>query len=201
MKYALPTVAVILLLLPDSASAHLVSTRFGELYSGLLHPLLALQHIVPWFGLGLLGALASKQSSRWLLGAFPLAVFGGVLIGAQGPELAVITWLNIASFVVVGLLVVGNARLPFAALIGLSVLFGLSHGYANTAVGIGGNPLLLYTLGVGIAAYIIITLVTAGAHLLATRRQWGRVAVRAAGSWIVATGIVFGGFSMLAVGA
>jgi hydrogenase/urease accessory protein HupE len=66
-----------LLCLPEQAAAHLVSTRFGELYSGLLHPLTTLQHLVPWLALGLLGGLQAPRTARWALLAFPLAVLAG----------------------------------------------------------------------------------------------------------------------------
>jgi len=62
-----------LALAPFAAEAHLVSTRFGELYSGLLHPLTTLLHLVPWACLGLLAGLQRAETSRWVPLAFPLA--------------------------------------------------------------------------------------------------------------------------------
>ncbi|MEO0574505.1 MAG: HupE/UreJ family protein [Pseudomonadota bacterium] len=201
MKRTMLLAGIAALVFPQTASAHLVSTRFGELYSGLLHPLLALEHVVPWLGLGLLAALTRNTTSRWALASFPLAVAFGAWLGSVGPVWPVLTTVNIASFVVVGVLIIANVRLGTATLLMLTIVMGLSHGYANAAPTLGGYPLVLFVLGVALSAYLIITLVTGFGHLLATQQRWGVIAVRAAGSWIVAIGLVFGGFSILNIAA
>lgn len=189
--------AVLSFFYASSAQAHLVSTRFGELYSGMLHPLLALTHIVPWLGLGLLGAVVGSHRSRWALAVFPVSVFIGVFAGSVGEQSQFVAYLNLASFVVLGALVVLNVRLSAAAFMTLSAAIGLFHGYANAAEALGGNARLLYATGVMLSAYFVITLVTAAAHVLDIRAPWGRIALRAAGSWIAAIGLVFGGFTLL----
>lgn len=181
-----------------SAHAHLVSTRFGELYNGMLHPLLALEHVVPWLALGLVGALAGSMTSRWAVAVFPLGVFVGVLVAAFVPGVEAVGVANLLSFVLLGGLVVANIALPKTAFLIIVALIGLSHGYGNGSDELVGNALLLYATGVALAAYLIVTLVTAGAVALARQEAWGRIAIRAAGSWVLAIGLVFGGFSMLA---
>lgn len=179
------------------ASAHLVSTRFGELYSGMLHPLLALEHVVPWLGLGLLGGLVEQRSSRWALLVFPLCVLAGFLLAAFVPPSDVVAVTNLASFLILGTLVMLNLRLPHMVFLGIVVVVGLSHGFANGDTALTGNALMLYAGGVTLAAYLLVTLATACASAIADQPKWGAIAVRAAGSWIVAIGLVFGSFTML----
>ncbi len=193
----LPAVFVAALIASEPAAAHSVSARFGELYSGLLHPLTTLVHLVPWLALGLLGGFIEPLKSRWVLVAFPASVAAGGLLAAVLPASGWVEALNLASFVVLGALVVLGRKLGFTVFAGLTVVFGLSHGFANNATSLAGGALLLYTLGLAAAAYMLIALTTAFSHALLERTRWGNVAVRAAGSWIVAIGLVFGGYTLL----
>ncbi len=183
-------------LLPQTASAHLVSTRFGELYSGLVHPVTALEHLVPWLGLGLLGGLLRAETSRLALGAFPLAVGFAALLAGYLPQSSMISGFNVATFVLLGLLVALATRLNAKLFVGLTVLVGLTHGYANGTTELAGGALLLYVLGVMLAGYLIVALTTGFTHFIARRAAWGTIAVRAVGSWIVAVGLVFGAYSV-----
>ena len=187
----------VLTTLPNIASAHLVSTRFGDYYSGLMHPLVALAHVVPWLALGLLGALQGPATARWALLSFPLAVMLGSLLGTYLPELSWINSLNLASIALIGLLVALAMRLPPSFFIAVTALFGVSHGFTNDATTLFGSNRLLYIIGVGSAAYLLIALVTASATALRQRTQWGEIVLRAVGSWIVAVGILFGGYTVL----
>lgn len=181
----------------NDASAHLVSTRFGELYSGMLHPLITLQHVVPWVALGLLGGLQATSSARRLMWVMPVSVMLGVFLGSLLPELRLVTLANILSFVVLGGLVAAAARLEGTVLTGIAATLGLSHGLANATPELSGGGQALYVLGVGISAYLLTTLITAGAHVLSQQAKWGNIALRAAGSWVVAIGLIFGGFSLV----
>ena len=186
--------APLMLLFPGPAAAHLVSTRFGELYSGMLHPLTTMQHLIPWIAIALLGALQPASTARWTLAAFPAAVVIGLIMA--GIELAIpfVDTLNIASFILFGTLVVLKVRLTSVVLLPVIVLFGLSHGYANAAPELVGFAAFLYTAGVAFTAYLIISLVTASAHALVDHKDWGKIAVRAVGSWIAAAGLVYAAF-------
>ena len=189
------------MLAPLPAQAHLVSVRFGEFYSGLLHPVTALPHVVPWLALGLLGGLQSASISRWVLVAFPLAVGCGVLAGGSWAPQDWIVAINLLSFIVLGLLVVAAVPLRKIGFVLVAVIFGITHGYANGNVDLTGADQSLYTGGVMTAAYILVALVTAATFALTHRLSWGRTAARAAGSWIVAIGIIFGGFTAFAQAA
>lgn len=181
----------------EPASAHLVSTRFGEFYGGLMHPLSTLLHLVPWIALGIFGGLLGSDVSRRVLIVFPLAVAVGALLAARLPQSDLVFALNAASLAVLGLLAAFELRLGAVAFVGLTVIVGLSHGHANGAAGLSGGALGLYVLGVSVAAYLVVSVATGLSHALTHRTAWGKIAVRAAGSWVVAIGLVFGAYSFL----
>lgn len=183
-----------LMLVPGIADAHLVSTRFGELYSGLLHPLTALQHLVPWLALAFLGGLQDTRTARWALLVFPLSVCLGLLIGDIAPGLSFADNVNAASIIILGLLVAINKRLPLVQFVVLTVVIGSAQGYANAADDVQGYGAFLYACGVTLAAYLIVTLGAASSHSLTAGPAWGSVAVRTAGSWVAAIGLIYAGF-------
>ena len=185
-----PLVAAFLLGYAPAAEAHLVSTRFGELYSGILHPLTTLQHLVPWLALGLLGGLQHPETGRWALLAFPLAVIAGVVFAALLPGIGFVDDLNVLSFIVIGALVALAYRTGPVALLSLVVLFGLSHGYANAAE-LSGFPWVLYVIGVAFSAYALVALSAGGTQALTAGPAWGTIAVRAVGSWVAAAGVMY----------
>lgn len=182
----------------NPASAHLVSTRFGEYYAGLLHPLTSLLHLVPWVAMALLATTQGARSARLNLIAFPLAVAMGVVIGVQVPDLTAPGLVNLASFAVLGAVLALARPLPGPALLGLSLIFGASHGYANASTDLGAWDLGLYVAGVASAAYLLIALLGA-ASLTLGQFSWGRIGVRAVGSWILASGLLYASVSLFGV--
>ncbi len=185
-----------LALLPQTALAHLVSTRFGEFYSGMLHPVTTLLHLLSWLAIALLCGIQQQGYSKWALLLFPGATLFGALIGSWFLHPEWIHLVNIASFLV-GLLVALALRLNPAAFIALLLVFGFSHGFANGEPGLRGSEFVLYVSGVAAAAYLLMTLISAATRLTVTQAPWGIVAVRAAGSWIMAVGILHIGFTLM----
>ena len=121
----------------------------------------------------------------------------GALLGSLLPQLQWVFFVNVFTFVGVGVLAasaVSLRALPFAL---FTSLVGLSHGYANGSAGLTGGGRLLYVLGVTLAAYVLVTLAVAGAQLLREKLKWGAVALRAAGSWIVAIGLIYAGVTLV----
>ena len=182
-----------------AAEAHLVSTRFGELYSGMLHPLTTLQHLVPWLAVGLLGGLQRPDTGRWALLAFPLSVLVGIVLAALAPGFGVAEDLNVLSFVVLGGLIALAFRLGPLPLLSVISLFGISHGYSNAAE-LSGFPWVLYAIGVAFSAYALVALSAGGAQALASGPRWGTIAVRAIGSWIAAAGVMYLTYLWLLIG-
>ena len=180
-----------------AAQAHLVTTRFGAFYSGMLHPLTALGQLLPWLALGLLAGLQDVKVGRWVLLAFPAALLAGVSLSVAYPELIALSQVNNLSFVLLGGLVGLAWRLPTPALVALSLILGLIHGYENGLAMTAGSDPALFAVGVTVAGYVAVTLVAAFTLFLRNKVGWGGIAVRAVGSWIAAIGIMMVGLDYL----
>jgi hydrogenase/urease accessory protein HupE len=201
MKNVFPASLIILLLawIPTNAYAHLVSTRFGEFYSGMLHPTTTLIHALPWITLGFLAAFQPLKQARAMMLLFPLSVVLGALLGSYTGFVDAVDSINLASIVILGACVVRAKALPTNLLLILTVLFGFTHGHANANLDLGGNEHLLYLGGIMLAAYLAFCLTSAGGIAITNHYTWGRTAIRAGGSWVLAIGIIFAGFTFLNV--
>jgi len=200
-NWTISFLTLLLLVTPQFSFAHLVSARFGEFYSGLLHPVTTFMHLLPWIAMGLLSSQQVAHSARWILLVFPAAAMTGTSLGLLLPDFSVVAalnpLLNIASFIVLGVIVVLGLRLQRTVFCLLACFVGLTHGYANGMEELRWGAGLLYVAGVTIAAYLSMAMITAGAILLARQWPWGPLGVKVMGSWVVAVGVVFAGFSVL----
>ena len=80
---------------------------------------------------------------------------------------------------------------------GLALVLGLLHGYFNGAAM---SQAKLGALGLlGIVSTLFVVVALAAAFVVALRAPWARIAVRVAGSWIVAIGLLLLGWSFRAV--
>lgn len=177
-----------LMFAPLVGHAHLVNTRFGDFYGGLLHPLMTLQHIVPMLAVGLLAGLQEPKTARGILVAMPLGLLCGVGLAVVSPGMSEADRVNEVSFVVLGLLVAAAWRLPSTVLAALGWLVGLAHGYGNGLAMTAETTVPLFSLGVVAAGFVLVTLVAAVTVVLTRRADRMRIAVRTAGSWIAAIG-------------
>jgi hydrogenase/urease accessory protein HupE len=173
----------------SAAEAHLVNTDLGPFYGGLVHPLTALEHLLPLVALGLLAGQQGSTAARRVLVLLPLGLAGGAWLSYPQPTWTGIQVLNLLSLLVLGLLVAVNPRLPTGVTEGLSVIVGITHGAANgVAAAVPGVSRELFVAGLLTASAVLATLVPA--LVLSLRAAWGVVAVRVAGSWIGAIGLL-----------
>ncbi|MCU0837490.1 MAG: HupE/UreJ family protein [Rhodospirillales bacterium] len=183
---------------PSPACAHLVNARFGDFYGGLLHPLSALDYALPWLALGLLAALQGGRNGRWMVLAFPVGVAAGVVCSQVLPAPEKLLYgVNLLWFVVIGLLIVLARRLPAEFFVGLGVTFGISQGWENALAIAGATNVGLFVAGITVASYLTVTLTTATTVSLLRQADWVRIAVRAAGSWIAAIGLLVVGVKLV----
>lgn len=172
------------------AEAHTASKAAGDFYAGVLHPLTALEHVLSFAALGILaGQKGSKAQSAVML--FALATMLGAVSARWIPALPYVGLTNILSAVVLGMLIAIAWRLPLLLVYGLAVLFGLTHGFANGAALGPEMKAYLFVPGLGLAALVVAAygmIVTD--YLLQRRVGWLQIAVRVAGSWIAAIGVL-----------
>jgi len=170
------------------ALAHSVNKRFGDFYGGMLHPLTAMEHLLPIIGLGLLAGQQGTKQARWVLLLFATGMLTGAVVSGYVEPISFVAWFNRFSLIAVGILVAFAARLPFPLLAATALLLGLSHGYENTADISTAVATYLFVPGVVASGIALVAVVAA----IAVSRQapWQRVAVRVVGSWIAAIGLL-----------
>ena len=176
------------------AEAHLNSTGMGPIYDGLMHFLTSPEDLVAALALALLAGLRGADYGRRALLTLPAAWLLGTLSGltaaaASAGALGASFWL-----LLLGGLVVADAKLSLRAMTTLSALLGLVHGYLNGA-GMGlSAAAIVAALGLASAVFVLVVLVAA--LVVPLRTPWARIAVRVGGSWIAASGLLMLGWSI-----
>jgi urease accessory protein len=176
------------------ADAHLDATGMGPVYDGLMHFLTSPEDLVPALALAMLAGLRGAPYGRRAMFTLPAAWLLGSLFGltagaATGGTLGASFW-----FLLLGSLVVADAKLSLRSMTALGALLGLAHGYLNgTGMGLS-VPSLVATLGLAAAVFVVVVLVAA--LVVQLRAHWARVAVRVGGSWIAASGLLMLGWSI-----
>ena len=185
--------AAMLVLVPSLAHAHLVSTGLGPFYDGVSHFALTPEDLLPALALALLAGQRGPRAGRDALVSLSLAWLTGGLAGLALPASDEVSTLTGLSFLATGGLVAAEARLPAAWVTALAVCLGLPHGYLN------GSAMALAKSGAlglaGIVATLFVTVALGAALVVAIRAPWGRIAVRVAGSWIAAVGLLMLGWA------
>jgi urease accessory protein len=189
-RAATTCVAACLLFAADSACAHSAARGAGDFYAGALHALTALEHVLPFLALGILAGQQGRKAEPVLL-VFCVALAAGATAALWVPPSPYTNLLNIVSAVLFGGLVAASWSLPMTVHYSLAVVFGLSHGFANGAGMIEQTKPYLYIPGVALAGLAVTAyglMVTD--YLLHRKPGWMHIAVRVAGSWITAIGIL-----------
>jgi urease accessory protein len=171
------------------AQAHSETGAVGGLVSGLLHPLNGLDHIAAMVAVGIWGAFLGVPA-LWLLPViFPLVMAVGGALGVLGVPLPGVETGIALSAIVLGGMVLTAARPPLWVASVLVAVFAIFHGYAHgSELPHAANP-VTYAAGFVVATGLLHLAGIAVGLLL--RWHWGRVAVRATGGMIAATGFAF----------
>ncbi len=180
-------------MIPLRLNAHLVSTGLGPLFDGIGHLLVTPQDLLPAVALALLAGLGGKAYGRRILFVLPLAWLAGGLVGLAVAWSAPLAVTGV-SFLILGGLVALDRPMKERTGVVLAVALGLVHGQMSgvemAAAGIG----LTGLLGTIATLFVLVSLVTG--VVVGLQRKWTRVAVRVAGSWIVATGLLYLGWTL-----
>jgi len=174
------------------AGAHLVTTGLGPFYDGISHFFLSPEDLLPALALGLLAGLRGPAHGRLTLFTLPAAWLAAGLAGLALHAESAVPWASVISFLLLGVLVAADVPLPRWAIGAVAVAVGLLHGALN------GAAMARPDAGVaGLAGIVasVFTLVALAAGLVVSLRQpWARIAVRVAGSWIAAVGVLMIGW-------
>jgi hydrogenase/urease accessory protein HupE len=121
--------------------------------------------------------------AAWLLGS----LFGLSAAVSSTGALGASLW-----FLLLGALVVADAKLSLRSMTVLGALLGLVHGYLNgTGMGVSAEAIVAAS---GLAAAVFVLVVIVAALVVRLRAHWARIAVRVGGSWIAASGLLMLGW-------
>ncbi|MFN0038681.1 MAG: HupE/UreJ family protein [Burkholderiales bacterium] len=185
--------ALLLAVVSEAAEAHTAAKGVGDFYSGVLHPLTALEHVLPFVALGLLtGQGRAKTGAEAVLAVFPVALMTGAMLAYWLPAIKGLGIVNVGSAILIGLLVAIAWTLPVLVIHAIAALFGLSHGYANGEAIVGSTvEPWVFIPGVGVAGLVVLAYCTlATDYILGKNIGWMKIALRVAGSWIAAIGLL-----------
>lgn len=181
-----------LLFLPAAAQAHLVSTGIGPFYDGLAHLFLSAQDLLFSIGLGLLAGLSGRAVARPVLLSGAVVWLAGGIVGLQAEAIVSLAFASPLMLLAVGIMVALDLRVPLVVTVTLTTAAAAIHGFLNgTALA----PLgLVGVLGLYSAFFVVVLL--SSAAVTGLRELWMITAVRVAGSWIGAVGLLLLGWSI-----
>jgi len=183
-----------LLLLATPADAHLVTTGLGPVYDGISHLFMSFEDLLPVLAIALLAGLNGPRAGRTALFVVPAAWLLGGLGGFAAGRPLVPGAVTAVSFLLLGGLTAADRRLPTSAMAALASALGLLHGWLNGAGIARTGREALGLAGIASAIFVVVALVAA--LVIGLRPPWARIAVRVAGSWITAIGLLLLGWSL-----
>ncbi len=180
-----------LFIVPLSVSAHASSGTDGGLLSGILHPIMGVDHAVAMLAVGVWGVFLGRPAVFLLPVLFPLVMAIGGAFGSGGGAIpSIVIEMGIAlSAIIFGLMILlaSKTKLTTAAL--LVSVFALCHGYAHgSEIPDAAHP-LMYAIGF-VAATGTLHLI---GIFLGTILNWstGRLGLRITGCIIMLIGVRF----------
>jgi urease accessory protein len=166
----------------------------GDFYSGMLHPLTALEFLLSWVALAMFAGQQGRKTALLTLAIFPSALVLGASLGTVVTSPAWLPAMNLVLIPILGLAVVLAISFPTPARVILVALVGLLHGLANGAeITAQVSP---WRFIPGLATIAVLVLAYGIGLVRSVKKPWTRIAVRVAGSWITAAGIMVCAFKL-----
>ena len=179
----------VVLFWPLVAWAHVESGQAGGFLSGLSHPISGLDHVLAMIAVGLWGAQLGSPAVWLLPVAFPMMMAFGGMLGLMGFPVPGIEIGIAVSGIVLGALILGETKMPLIGALLVVAFFAVFHGHAHGTELSPGQNAMLYSLGFVICTG---TLHAVGIGMgLVSRWNSGRMALRGAGSLVMAGGLFF----------
>ena len=165
------------------------SGQAGGFLSGLSHPISGLDHVLAMIAVGLWGAQLGSPAVWLLPVAFPMMMAFGGMLGLMGFPVPGIEIGIAVSGIVLGALILGETKMPLIGALLVVAFFAVFHGHAHGTELSPGQNAMLYSLGFVICTG---TLHAVGIGMgLVSRWNSGRMALRGAGSLVMAGGLFF----------
>jgi urease accessory protein len=129
-KILLPSIAVIIALMPTNALAHNGEHTSGLLY-GIQHPISGLDHILVMIAAGLIAYLIGGKAKLLLPLMFIVSMIIGSLLGISGVNLSFIQPVILLSSFVLGSILLFLLKLPNIVNYSMIVIFAFFHGLSH----------------------------------------------------------------------
>jgi urease accessory protein len=171
------------------AAAHVEIGQAAGFFSGLMHPVSGLDHVLAMVAVGLWGAHLGAPAIWLLPVTFPLVMACGGFLALVGVPLPGVEIGIASSAILLGTLVATQLRAPIWLAAVVVGFFAVFHGHAHGTELPPGQSGLLYSVG-----FVVATgcLHAAGvAFGLLHRWRWGQTVLRTAGAVIGAAGVFF----------
>lgn len=184
--------SIVVLILVTATTPLLAHEQGGQalgFWTGLKHPLSGLDHVLAMVSVGLWGAQLGAPALWALPVAFPMVMALGGFVGLVGIPLPGVEIGIALSALLLGLVVMAEARPPLVAAAVLVSVFAIFHGHAHGRELPPGQSGLAYSMG-----FVVATGSLHGAGILmGLLHAWrtGRLALRVSGSAIALAGLVF----------
>ncbi len=180
----------------STVEAHLATTGLGPVGDGVSHVLLSPDDLVPVLAMALLAGLNGPRARRHALLALSGAWLAGGIAGFAAGNPLLPAWAPTVSFLALGGLVAADRRLSPAFVAAIALALGLAHGWLNGAGIAEARREALALLGIAAAVFVVTAAVSAA--VVSLQEGWRRVAVRVAGSWVAAVGLLMLGWALRA---
>jgi urease accessory protein len=188
-------VALLLLALPATASAHTAVSGVGDFFGGVLHPLTTPAHLLVLLGLGLLAGRQTPLNLKPLLALFI-------------PVSAVALWLTTTGLVktvyppiLIGVALVGGALVALGKPLPATVI-GAVFAVAAFVLGLDsaaetGSAISTAKTLLGTWCGLILAVADIAYYLsFFTNQKWQQIGIRVAGSWITAASFMILAFAL-----
>lgn len=179
---------------PSPAEAHLVTTGLGPVYDGISHALMSPDDLVPIVAMAMLTGLNGAAAGRRTLFVLTGAWLAGGLAGFYVGQPVVPGAAAVASFLVLGGLTAVDRRLSLGVVTLLAAAVGLLHGWLNGAGIAEAQREVMGLMGIVGVTFVLVALLSA--FVVSLHAGWTRVAIRVAGSWVAAIGLLMLGWTL-----
>lgn len=185
----LAAAAVAALLWPRAAFAHVETGSATGFVHGFVHPISGWDHVLAMIAVGLWGAQLGPPAVWLLPVTFPMVMAFGGMLGLMGIAIPGVELGIAASAIILGVMVLREARPPLAFAAAIVGVFAIFHGHAHGTELPAGASGLLYSIGFVVATGCLHGVgITLG---LAHRWPAGKTALKGAGALVAVAGFDF----------
>ena len=141
-------------------------TLQNALASGLLHPLMGMDHLIAMLAMGYWAASFVGNKAKTLLAAFFGLLLSGFMLGQLGYQFALMEAGIVMTSVITGLLIARQKNIAQGLAVSLASCFALFHGLAHGLETTSSVP-ILFALGFMVTSATLVTLGFAASTLVA----------------------------------